>query len=488
MTNSPRRLLFLGLIAVVACAPPNVGSSGGGGAGSGEDNRGGSDNGSGGESGRTDGGFTLPDMRPAKDGPGAELGPSTGPTCAEEAHDGKLVPVDLLLLVDTSGSMEESAGTQSKWRAVHDALQTFLKDPKSAGLGVGLQRFPPPPKPCATDDDCPDGWGLCEAKGACAMPANVSTVTDTCNANVQKVCPRSFISVDGPPCTKFGTCAKSGLRCAGIGQACPGGAAGDTCTPRAQFCSDNDPAYCAPTHYETLAVPIADLPGVQGALSVALGAIVPQGGTPTLPAVEGALAHLRARAATTPGRKPVLVLATDGLPSGCVRNNPDTASAALRAGFTGTPSIPTYVIGVFHMSQLGQSGTALNQLAAGGGTMTPFVLTTGADLSMKFLDAINQIRGAAVGCEFTIPMPAKGTIDFDKVNVRYKEGATAGEELRYVGSADKCDPTKGGWYYDQSPTMGRPTRVLLCPATCKRVGASAGASVELRFGCQTRID
>ena len=49
------------------------------------------------------------------------------------------------------------------------------------------------------------------------------------------------------------------------------------------------------------------------ALKRTLAATVPQGGTPTTPAVQGALNHLRARAMANADRKPVLVLATDGL-------------------------------------------------------------------------------------------------------------------------------------------------------------------------------
>jgi hypothetical protein len=45
---------------------------------------------------------------------------------------------------------------------------------------------------------------------------------------------------------------------------------------------------------------------------------------------------------------------------------------------------------------------------------------------------------------------------------------------------------RGGWYYDVDPAMGRPTRILTCPATCARLQAEPSATVEIRYGCATR--
>jgi hypothetical protein len=272
-----------------------------------------------------------------------------------------------------------------------------------------------------------------------------------------------------------------------MGQACPGGVAGDMCTPRPRFCTDNGGAACPAARYQTPLVAIADLPGVQAALEGALAAIVPQGATPTTPAVQGALAHLRMRAMANPDRKPVLVLATDGLPTTCFPNSVDTAVAALAAAQMAAPAISTYVIGVFGPAQLARSRPALERMATAGGSGMPFVLTTGGDLSQRFLEAINQIRGSALGCEFAIPRPTQGSLDFDRVNVRFNSAA-GGEDLRYVESADRCDPARGGWYYDINPRTGTPARVLLCEATCNKIKVTAGVSVDLRFGCKTIVE
>src|SRR5438552_3587541 len=96
----------------------------------------------GGANATPDAGSTLPDpgVKPWSDA--GQPGTDTAATmkedkCAGESQAAKQVPVDLLLLVDRSGSMtyRVSPGGKSKWEMAQDALTTFIKDPKSAGLG-----------------------------------------------------------------------------------------------------------------------------------------------------------------------------------------------------------------------------------------------------------------------------------------------------------------------------------------------------------------
>jgi hypothetical protein len=47
-------------------------------------------------------------------------------------------------------------------------------------------------------------------------------------------------------------------------------------------------------------------------------------------------------------------------------------------------------------------------------------------------------------------------LDYGKVNVKFKGTATPDETVPYVERADRCDPTRGGWYYDVHPTAGTP--------------------------------
>ena len=285
----------------------------------------------------------------------------------------------------------------------------------------------------------------------------------------------------------IGRCSVSGQDCVTGGAPCPGGA-GDQCGAGPKFCRQGGlDTGCEVSAYAQPRVPIADLPAGAPALKTALDGVRPTGATPMGPAVTGVIEHLRARAAAQPGRRAALVLATDGLPMGCEADSIDAVATALQMGRAEAPSINTYVIGVFPPGA-GPSQMALNRLATAGGSGMPFVVEPGQNLNQKFLDALNMIRGAALACEFQIPKPPSGgTQDFNKVNVRYS-GAAGAEDLTYVGSADRCDPAKGGWYYDVPLASGMPTRIIVCDSTCGRFKADSTGSVEIRVGCSTRVD
>ena len=89
-------------------------------------------------------GFALPDAAALPDAT-ALPGPTApgNSQCAEEAFRARYAPVDLMLLVDSSLSMASPAGVNTtKWALTYEALLAFVRDPKSAGFGVGLQFFP----------------------------------------------------------------------------------------------------------------------------------------------------------------------------------------------------------------------------------------------------------------------------------------------------------------------------------------------------------
>jgi hypothetical protein len=430
--------------------------------------------------------FVLPDAGTLPPPPAATTPP---PQCAEEAHRAEIVPLDLLFLVDASSSMRDVAGMSTKWEVAQSALGSFIRDPSSAGLGVGLQFFPAP-KACKDDRDCfptTVGNGLfCVGYNVCAG-SNAPSPAMSCTA------PGAFLPVGntrcpgGTMCVPAGVCSVGGDDCINIGQACPAG--GGTCMAGPRACRGlpfgmNE---CDPASHEKPAVPIGPLPMAQRPLLRELNASTPLGGTPMGPAVRGALATLRAHLAANPGRKAALILASDGLPSAaCEMNDIPAVAASMAAAFAGTPSIPTYVIGVFAPLEVMMSQVQLDQLAQAGGSNKAFILAATADLTMRLQEALNQIRGAALACEYRIPAPTAGRIDFSKVNVRYT-GSAGPENIPYVERADRCDPTRGGWYYDTAPTTGAPTRILMCDATCRRFKADQGGKVDLLFGCGTQV-
>jgi hypothetical protein len=419
-------------------------------------------------------GFSLPDAGAAQTPPPAPAGP-----CAGEAHQAEIVPVDLMLLMDTSFSMNSTAGTRSMWERARSAISAFIGDPASAGLGVGLQFFPITVQaPCASDQDCAATGGVCYARQVCPGPDPL-TPGIRCRPGVAPpTCP------GGAMCVPTGACSASGALCTNVGEACPAGAGTCDAFPRTCFPGDGKGA-CDPTSYEAPAVAIGELPGMQAPLLRALNAREPDGGTPMSPAVQGALAHLRAHLAANPTHRGVMVLVTDGTPSGC-GEIPDVA-AHLAVARLGSPSIVSHVVGLFFNSAMVKP--KLDQLASAGGSSEAIVLQPGTDLSAQLQGALTQIRGGLT-CEYRIPPPPNGgRIDPAKVNLHYTGEGTS-EDIPYVESADRCDPTRGGWYYDVAPaTGGVPTRILTCEATCRRFRASQTGKVDLVFGCGTvRID
>ena len=468
------QVLGLWALALSACQPPAVTSAGGSGPGAGAQEGGAAT-----PTGHAPSGF--PDA--STSGPARPI--EGGEKCAAESHAAERVPVDLLLLIDRSGSMNATAAPgRTKWALARQALTTFLGDPKSEGLGVGMAFFPTGNDHCTTNADCglPNAViPVCVERQTCVGNGLVGGAGD-CGAVLSSPCPA------GTMCAPLGRCAMTGADCVGLGKECPGGPAGNLCTKQGKVCALGSGDSCQVPDYEKPVVAIAGLPAARGTLTGTLMMTSPGGGTPTDPAVEGAINILRMRAVAMPGRRGALVLVTDGIPDGCADDAAARVTAQLMMASRGMPAISTYVIGVFAASDAAAGGpAAMAQWAAAGGTGMPFVINPTDDLSGKLLDALNQIRGAAVACEYRIP-PASmgGMIDFQKVNLHFT-GTSGEEEVGYVGRADKCDPTRGGWYYDVDPDLATPTRVMVCPATCQRFKADASARVELQFGCKTRV-
>ncbi|MBI5526544.1 MAG: VWA domain-containing protein [Deltaproteobacteria bacterium] len=72
------------------------------------------------------------------DGGGAQADAGFGAVCGSENREVKLHPLDMMIVLDVSYSMDYDR----KWVSVKSALKSFVHDPQFAGLGVGLQYFP----------------------------------------------------------------------------------------------------------------------------------------------------------------------------------------------------------------------------------------------------------------------------------------------------------------------------------------------------------
>lgn len=409
--------------------------------------------------------------------------------CGAESKAAAQLPVDILVMLDASGSMMEQTGPNAngptKWVSVKDALKGFINDPKSAGLGVGLQIFPikqaGAPATCSSNAQCNVGGkqlGRCFLK-AC-VPPNNTTPLQSCDTAAD--CPGNA------PCRQYGDCLVGPISVGNclVGDANFGCGLLGTCT--AVTTSTCDGVECVEDNYKPAKVAVNALPGNAGPLITAIDTIPnppPDNLTPTRIAVKTGIDLAKTHLTANPKHKVVHVLATDGLPTTCGPS--DNASIAAIAKTGADQGINTFVIGVFADAQKAQGQATTDAIAAAGGTGKAFIISSGANVTQDFQKALDAIRGSALPCEYEIPKSTKGEQDFTKVNVQRTSGGKS-EVLPNKKSAQDCG-TGPGWYYDKDPAAGTPTKIILCPNTCDAVkkDTTGGAKLDILLGCKTVV-
>jgi hypothetical protein len=420
------------------------------------------------------------DAAPGRVVGGAPLGDAA---CAAQTQKAEKLPLDMYIMLDSSASMTElTMSGQSKWDAIRMALTQFLGDPGSAGLGVGLQYFPlttagVPPE-CAVDTDC-GTHGPCHILKTCAAGANVTV----CETNAD--CGR------GDTCVPLGGCSASDQFCIPVGTFCGGGRGvprGNTCLSIPGYCDGRD--LCGGASYATPAVEVAPLSmATINALVASLTQHAPDGLTPTSGALTGAITHAQALAkASNNGHRVVVLLATDGLPSECTPfDTPGVASIAA-SGLAATPSVSTFVIGVFAPEEQAAAQTTLDAIAVAGGTKQAFVINLGQNVTQAFVTALNAVRTAALSCEFKVPAATAGqALDYYSVNVQFTPGTGQPVTIGNVKSKAACDARQGGWYYDVDPATGTPQTISICDTSCTQLRGDAAGRVDVLVGCKTEI-
>lgn len=434
----------------------------------------------------------------------SDAAPGSFAACAVRSVTAARTPLDLFFMLDTSGSMNDLvADGQSKWSQVSAAVAAFASDPASAGMGIGVQYFPLDaagvPASCERDSQCGAG-GPCVARVCDDGSGDSCQSDDDCFA---------------ASCVPIAACVNDpNTACTTPGSSCGRDANGfdlGLCQPATPVCANGDS--CASADYRAPAIGIDSLPGIADAIRQSLGSRVPQGGTPTAAALEGALQGARDFAAAHPDHKVVAVLATDGMPNevaGPAGSSCDAASNAVAdvvsvaaSGLAGTPSIETFGIGVFTPDDIASGTDALSQIATAGGTARPYVVSTASaasgnggasSIESQFATALSAIRGSSLPCQFQLPAltsTSSQTPDYGEVNVELSAGDDSTEAgastIPYVGSAAACDPASPGWYYDVDPSQRPPSAILLCPAACAALQAAESSRVDVVLGCHTVV-
>jgi hypothetical protein len=249
----------------------------------------------------------------------------------------------------------------------------------------------------------------------------------------------------------------------------------------------NNPS-CNIMDYTMANVPVDLLPGPNGmqanAIIAAVNGRMRSGGTPTTPALTGAIQAARTWQIAHPERSLSVLFLTDGEPTQCNPNTVATASAAARAGFMGMPPIRTYVLGI------GPSTGNLDSIAAAGGTTMAYMVTNGGAAALAA--ALASIRKSTLSCDYSLPRLDGGMLDPSKINVDVRVGpapAPYNPIFNVLDAAGCTDPTKNprgeGWYYD-TPPPGTPTKITLCPNSCGPLQITDGSELNVLLGCITK--
>jgi hypothetical protein len=417
---------------------------------------------------------------------GARTGLPVGkPTaCTAFSATADVAPLDVFLMIDSSGSMDfKTAEGISKWSAMRQALGAFLVDPASKGLGVGVAFFPildpSVPQNCTTDGDC-GKQGACEIIRAC-----LPTATDLCETDADCVA----LGQAGDSCLVLGRCENDLEQhcvpaltpdCGGTLGACLGEG----------IC--NNQSSCVVSAYATPAVDFQSLPLAATAVLAAMDAREPVGATPTLPALDGAIAAAMARTAAFPGHKAIVILATDGLPTTCdpaivkkdLQSGLPALVAAAGAGLEG--GVQTFLIGVLSPDEKVAAQQNLDTIAVAGGSKTALVISTSEIVSKRLVEALGEVRRSSEACEYAIPTTSGGELpDLAGVTVRLTPPGGQPTLAPRRASAAACDPASGGYYFDKDPSGPTPPgRIILCPATCDLFGDAQDRPIEVLVVCE----
>lgn len=390
---------------------------------------------------------------------------SQGGGCASDESDAQLTRVNIVFLLDKSGSMGDNppqwTNAADRWNPVVTTLRAFFQDQKSSGIYASLSFLPA------------DG----NIGPACKV-ANYETGTSSIKV------PMTLLDDAG----------------------------------RALFLSK----LCDPT--------VVPQPA---------GCIVPAGGTPTRPALQGTIDYANSVQSTVqsanPNSKTVIVFLTDGEPgfgysyNGTVvglyscddlpplasdGNTPSCACGCCAAGCSpaslcacGTASCgcvedstlcttgdaevlrvrdviataPAKSIYLFGVGDLTQSTMQIWGDATGN---APVALQgmPGSQAAATLATALDNIRSTYISCNVPIPKSQGGAaIDINKVNVDYVDGTG---KTTHLGKSQSCTSAQPSWQYDD-PT--NPTTIVLCTNTCSTIQQDPQGKIEVVFGCATVV-
>lgn len=364
-------------------------------------------------------------------------------SCAASTIPASLTRVNILFLLDKSGSMGDDPNGQwqhaaTRWNPVVTTLDNFFGEPSSAGIYASLSFLP-------ADGDITNA---CKVTSYSSGSSSLKVPLTQLNAAGQQV----FLSL-----------------------LCP------TTGPQTSSC------------------------------------IVPAGGTPTRPALQGTINYAATIQAQFPDSKTVIVFLTDGEPGFGIQEtldagskvysfyscddlppstceatpnvyppcvSPDAEVAKVTAVIQSAPANSIYLVGVGDLT----SGTMDAWASASGNPALALQnVTDPTQVASALQTALDAIRVSSIPCEFDIPASNNGqTVDKSKVNLSYVSGAGVTQDVgqTHDDTEATCNASTYGWYYDNSTAQ---TTMKLCQSTCDALQADPNGKIEIALGCATRI-
>ena len=248
------------------------------------------------------------------------------------------------------------------------------------------------------------------------------------------------------------------------------------------FPLDNNPT-CDQFAYLPPVVPFAALPMNAQPIIDQMNKTTPNGFlTPIYPAVGGAILGAKEQKDMNPGEEAAALLVTDGAPDGpngtCAGVDPNDPAQIAMLAKNGSQmfGVKTFVIGLPGVNQ-----SIANQIAAAGGTGSAIVVGN-LNVQQAFQDALAKVRGQALPCEYQLPADVQGgLVDTGLVNILL---TPSGGMTDILPQNPTCNGA--GWKYDISPPA-KPTKIIICPASCMALKTDFNAKVQILLGCKTEV-
>jgi len=275
----------------------------------------------------------------------------------------------------------------------------------------------------------------------------------------------------------------------------PAAYGGNGCSRWYQDC-DSVPCETPLVALDALQSALAPTDGQEFDLVSAMGAVCPieaeAFGTPTYPALKGALKAARDHRTANSEEVHIAVLVTDGAANQCSPDSVDDEALAAYNAFT-TNKVLTYVVGL-GLETDATFVNKVNAIAAAGGTGTATIINpaVASELTTKLYDTILGIATNSASCSFPLPDmndPNVGLYDPFDVTVLYFPSDSSNGNKKDLGTVIYEQSTTGtggcDWYYDDP---ANPTEIILCDDACEEVQADPLAEMSVLLGCPSTYD